>query len=199
MTLPLTLVAEPSRAHDSTKERGYDPLLLSEDSMPNSGTDSDIDSSPVDDFYSQMPKATGDGLDQSTPVPDEHAAGQADSSGGQGAKLPVPPPAFPPRVQRPHGPQAGKQTLSPPYETSKGADGQPSKADYATMGGSKVIETIIAQTVRDTAVAAATALHPDDPQAASMAVADAMQSVLATRLTPSDTPGHCDFSENNST
>ena len=60
------------------------------------------------------------------------------------------------------------------------------------MSGSKVIETIIAQTVRDTAIAAATTLHPDDPQAASMAVADAMQSVLVSRLTPSDTPGHGD-------
>ena len=115
MTLPLTLVAEPSRAHDYAKERGYDPLLLSEDSMPTSGSDSDRDSSPVDDFHSQVPKATGEGLDQSTPVPDVHAAGQADSSGGQGAKQQVPPPAFPPRVQRPHGLQAGKQILLPPY------------------------------------------------------------------------------------
>ena len=51
---------------------------------------------------------------------------------------------------------------------------------------------MIAQTVRDTAVAAANVLHLGDPQAASMAVADAMQSVLATRLTLGDTPGYVD-------
>ena len=145
--------------------------------MSGSDKDSEKDSSPVDDFHSQVPNATGEGLDQSTPVPDAHAAGQSGSSGGQGAKLTVPPPAFPPRVQQPHGLQAGKQILSPPYETSKVEDGQPSKADYAAMGSSSVIQTIIAQTVRDTVGAAAKALHPDDPQAPSIAVADAMQSV----------------------
>ena len=161
--------------------------------MSGSDKDSEKDSSPVEDFYSQVPNATGARPDQSTPVPDAHAAGQSGSSGGQGAKpTRVPPPAFPPRVQQPHGLQAGKQILSPPYETSKVEDGQPSKADYAALSSSGVIQTMIAQTVRDTAVAAANALHPGDPQAASMAVADAMQSVLATRLTPSDTPGHGD-------
>ena len=154
--------------------------------MSGSDNGSDRDSSPVGEFFSQVPKATGE---DKTPVPDAHAAGKSDSSGGQGAKPNLPPPAFPQRAQQPQGLQAGKQPLKPPYETSKVADGQPTKSDYAAMSGSKVVETCIAQAVRDAAVAAATALHLDDPQAASMAVADAMQSVLVTRLTPSDTLG----------
>ena len=52
-----------------------------------------------------------------------------------------------------------------------------------------MIQQMIAKTVRETAVAAANVLHRGDPHAASMAVADAMQSVLATRLTLGDSVG----------
>ena len=161
--------------------------------MSGSDNDSGKDSSPDGKFFSQGPEATGDS--QPT-VPDAPTAGKSASSGGPGAKPNLPPPEFPQRAQQPPGLQAGKQPLKPPYETSKVAEGQPTKSDYAAMSGSKVVETCIAQAVRDAAIAAATALHPDDPQAASMAVADAMQSVLVTRLTPSDTPGHGDSQKN---
>ena len=147
--------------------------------MPRSnGNGSSPGSSPVQDFFSQRPDATGDS--QPT-VPDEPNAGKSASSGGPGAKPNLPAPDFPQRAPQPPGPEAGKQTLKPPYATSKVAEGQTTKADYAAMSGSKMVETCIAQAVRDAAIAAATALHPDDPQAASMAVADAMQSVFSNK------------------
>ena len=126
-------------------------------------------------------------------VPDEPHAGKSASSGGPGAKPNLPAPDFPQRAPHPPGPEARKQTLKPPYATSKVAEGQTTKADYAAMSGSKMVETCIAQAVRDAAVAAAAVLHPDDPQAASICVADAMQSVLVSRLTPSDTPAGQDY------
>ena len=150
--------------------------------MSRAGSQDSQDSSPVQDFFSQGPEAT-----DSQPVPDGSNVGKSASSGGPGN---LPAPDFPQREAQPPGPEAGKpkQTLQPPYATSKVAERQTTKADCTAMSGAKMVETCIAQAVRDAAVAAAAVLHPDDPQAASICVADAMQSVLVSRLTPSDTP-----------
>ena len=137
------------------------------------------DSSPEKEFFQKQPE------DSASQIPDGSKTERATSSGGPGG---LPAPDFPQRDAQPPGPQAHDKLLKPPYATPKVAEGNPTKSDYASMSGSKMVETVIAQAARDAAVAAAAELHPDDPQAASICVVDAMQSVLVTRLAASGTP-----------
>ena len=130
------------------------------------------DSSSDRTFFSQEPEAPA------SLVPDGSNVGKGTSSGGPGS---LPTPDFPQRDAQPPGPEAGKlrQPLKPPYAAPQVAEGRTTKSDYTSMSGAKMVETVIAQAARDAAVAAAAALHPDDPQAASICVVDAMQSVMA--------------------
>ena len=150
--------------------------------MANSetGSQKSHDSSPVDAFAqpAQEEPATQQPQDSTT-------SEKGTSSGGPSG---LPPRVYPQHPAPPPGPQAHEKLLKPPYAAPQVATGSTTKADYAEMSSTKMVETIIAQAARDAAVAAATALHPDDPQAASHCVMDAMQSALASKLASSNTP-----------
>ena len=146
------------------------------------GTPKSHDSSPVEATFASV-----EGQDETAP-PQTQAGTTTERGTSTGGPNGLPPPVYPQRPAPPPGPQAHEKLLKPPYAAPQVATGSTTKSDYAEMSSSKMVETIIAQAARDAAVAAAAELHPDDPQAASHCVVDAMQSVLTSKLASSNTP-----------
>ena len=92
------------------------------------------------------------------------------------------PDGWPPRLQVPPGPQAREQLLKLPYAADQAREGELLKGDLTPLSGIGVIEKLCAEAIKDVAVATAAELHKGNPVAASMAVATALQNVLATQM-----------------
>ena len=61
-------------------------------------------------------------------------------------------------------------------------EGEMGKADYAALGTAGAMTSMIAVAAKDTAIAAAKVMYPDDPVAAALATTEALTVVLKTTL-----------------
>ena len=123
-------------------------------------------------------KATSLGPEVKAPTP---AKSGSSASGDLPAKAPMPSAAsWPPRVVKAPAEEDRKTPLDPPYEPDKTPEGELLKVDYAPLGTSDAIGNMIAVAAKDTAIAAATTLHPSDPAAAALAATEALTAVLKT-------------------
>ena len=70
----------------------------------------------------------------------------------------------------------------PPYPVDLTPEGTFKKSDMASLGTAGAIRLMCAQAVKETAIQAAQEAHKDDPEAAALAAADAMETVLSKYL-----------------
>ena len=138
---------------------------------------------------------------ESRPVSDSSAANAtgSGSSGGLGAAPKGGPPSFPERPAPLPGLRAPTETsdrlAKPPYPVDLTPEGTLKKSDLASLGTAGAIQLMCAQAVKETAMQCAQEAHKDDPAAAALAAADAMETVLSKYLvegmirTDEGTPG----------
>ena len=154
--------------------------------MASSGdsNDSQNNQSTQDGENAELPTVAGKA---SVPVPDgkasQPAMSTAGSSGDSKARAPKPSAAsWPPRPPHVPGDEAGKKPLEPPFDADKTLEGELLKGDYSPLGTAGAIGGMVAVVAKDTAVAAAKMLHPDDPVAAALATTEALTAVLRTTI-----------------
>ena len=126
--------------------------------------------------------------------------GRSARSGGSGAFSEVP--SWPSDDDPPVPPAAeaqNKDTLKPPYAAPQVASGETTKSEYSTMSAAGAIQKAAAQAIGDTCSKIAAGLYPDDPTTAALAVATALQGVIAgTAFTAPGSSSSTPFSQKES-
>ena len=91
--------------------------------------------------------------------------------------------SWPQRLRQAQEAEAGTPTLlTPPYEPDKKETEELDKSELIALGPAGAIAKIAAIGAKDSAVAAATSMYPDDPKAAALATTEALTTVLSTTL-----------------
>ena len=91
--------------------------------------------------------------------------------------------SWPQRLQQAHAAEEGTpKLLAPPYAPNKKDPNEIDQSELVALGPAGAIATIAAIGAKDSAVAAATSMYPDDPTAAALATQQALTTCLRTSL-----------------
>ena len=134
----------------------------------------------------EVPVTHSDSVDPEARPASSSSAAATTGAGTTGGFGPAPKTGLASFPERP-GPLPGlrarietpERLAKPPYAPDATPEGTLKKSDLASLGTAGAIQLMCAQAVKETAMQCAQEAHKDDPAAAALAAADAMETVLS--------------------